>query len=62
MTDAEFDAFMAKLLRTVDRDAQGLTRLAKRYDDAQTPRPDATQSDHTSDVEFHRYNDEPWKD
>lgn len=54
MTDAEYDLFMARLLRSVDRDAQGLTKLSQRY----TLRPDATQSDLTSDVEFHRYNGE----
>ena len=55
MTDAKFEAFMARLDRTMRSDAKGTTRLGQRY--AQAPR-DPTQSDHTADVEFHRYNHE----
>lgn len=53
MTDAEFDRFMAKLLRGVDRDLKNAQAQAR-----PGLRPDATQSDFTSDVEFHRYNGE----
>jgi len=58
MTDNEFEIFMTRLERQIDRDIRGATPLGRRY----TPRPDPTQHDHTADVEFHRYNQEPWKE
>lgn len=62
MTDAQFEAYMAKLLRAVNADTRGATPLGRRYAfgpaGASTPASREEQRETRLDHETHKHNDE----